>query len=364
MNRTPLAICVLLGLWTAAVAAVGCAGFRMPDTSVPDIAHDRRERADSTAADFDARRDFAEFQAALNCRKRGDVDGCRDTLGRLLGRTPDHLEARLLAADVCLERGAYNEALMHVEAAEAAKPGEPRVHHTKALVLDAMGKPDVALAHYKQAAELAPEEESFAASYQAAARAAAEPGADALPLGADIGLALATDEPRREATLSTGCAEDAGFNDAHLPGDVPTLLKRGAAALASDQTDTALACYAKAIRTEPDNPRIGISAAVESLRANEPELAIELLGPLAERFPDSVRLRQVLGTAFYRAGHYGSSQVALQQALSLDKSSALTYFLMGCTLATLGQQESAAAHLRQARTLDPRFTAVSARGVF
>ncbi len=47
----------------------------------------------------------------------------------------------------------------------------------------------------------------------------------------------------------------------------------------------------------------------------------------------------MLGAAYYRTGDYKSSQVALQQALSLDKSSALSYLLMGCTLAKLGQNE-------------------------
>ena len=65
----------------------------------------------------------------------------------------------------------------------------------------------------------------------------------------------------------------------------------------------------------------------------------------------------MLGAAYYRSGDYQSSQVALQQALSLDKSSALAYLLMGCTLAKLGQQQAADDHFRRP-PLDPRYTVV------
>ena len=94
------------------------------------------------------------------------------------------------------------------------------------------------------------------------------------------------------------------------------------------------------------------------LRANQPKVAVELLTPAAKQFPNSAAVHRMLGVAHYRMGDYKSSQVALQQALSLDKSSALSYLLMGCTLAKLGQKEAAEAHFRQARTLDPRYRLV------
>jgi tetratricopeptide (TPR) repeat protein len=74
-------------------------------------------------------------------------------------------------------------------------------------------------------------------------------------------------------------------------------------------------------------------------------------------FPRSAHLYQALAVAYYRRGDYASSQVAAQQALSLDNSSALSYFLVGSALARLGRAEAAEVHLRQARRLDPRFGA-------
>jgi tetratricopeptide (TPR) repeat protein len=63
----------------------------------------------------------------------------------------------------------------------------------------------------------------------------------------------------------------------------------------------------------------------------------------------------VLGAAHYRRGEYQVAQTALAQALSLDKSDALAYFLMGSTLAKQNEHEAAAKYLAEAARLDVRF---------
>ena len=117
----------------------------------------------------------------------------------------------------------------------------------------------------------------------------------------------------------------------------------------------ALACFRKAMAVKPDDPQIPTSAAICALQHNQPDMAVALLDPLLEVFADSVAIRRILGAAYYRLGDYQSSQVVLQQALSLDNSNALSYFLMGCTLVKLGQPAVAATYFRQARRLDPRY---------
>ncbi len=129
----------------------------------------------------------------------------------------------------------------------------------------------------------------------------------------------------------------------------------GQAALLQGTLQAAMEHFRQAAATKPDNPQIPISAAAALLRANRPELAIELLAPAAKQFPTSATVHRMLGVAYYRTGDYKSSEVALQQALSLDKSNALSYLLMGYTLAKLGQKAAAEAHFQQARTLDPRY---------
>ena len=145
---------------------------------------------------------------------------------------------------------------------------------------------------------------------------------------------------------STGLAED----DPARP-----LMEKGIAALDDASVQTALAYFQQALRRNPDNPQIPITAATAALQHNQPKVAVSLLTPLAPKMPKSAVLRRILGVAYYRLGDYPSSQSALRQALSFDKSSALTYFLMGCTLAKLGQRDEAEAHFRQAEALDPRY---------
>lgn len=137
------------------------------------------------------------------------------------------------------------------------------------------------------------------------------------------------------------------------PIDAPSASQRFAVTRTGGEGPVSPAGFAVAASDDADSPRAVVAAAAAALRRNQPRLAIDLLAPAEKRFPDSAALKRVLGVAYYRLGDYASSQVVLQQSLCLDKSSPLTYFLMGCTLAKLGQPESADAHFRQAQSLDP-----------
>ena len=126
-------------------------------------------------------------------------------------------------------------------------------------------------------------------------------------------------------------------------------------ALTEGELEAARIAFGKALASQPNNPQMPVIAAGAALRTNHPELAVELLAPASRHFSKSAAIYRMLGVAYYRLGDFQSYQVALQQALSLDKSSALSYFLMGCTLAKLGQAESAEAHFQQASALDSRY---------
>ena len=113
-----------------------------------------------------------------------------------------------------------------------------------------------------------------------------------------------------------------------------------------------------AVQTDPRDPRIPIRAASIALREGQPALAVRILQPAAERLPSDAGLLRNLGAAYYRLGDYRSSQLVLQQALSLDKSSSLTYFLLGCTLDKLGQATPAAECFAAAKRTGPLPAAV------
>jgi Tfp pilus assembly protein PilF len=125
------------------------------------------------------------------------------------------------------------------------------------------------------------------------------------------------------------------------------------AAIAAGDSISALAAVEAGLIDNPNDPQIPISAAVTALEKDQPAMAASIARLGIAFHPASAGLHRALGAALYRKGSYPSSQVALQQSLSLDNSSALSYFLMGCVSDKLGDAEAAQAHFAHAAELDP-----------
>ena len=125
------------------------------------------------------------------------------------------------------------------------------------------------------------------------------------------------------------------------------------AALAAADANSALAAVETDLTDNPNDPQIAVMATVAALEANQSETAASIARLGIAYHPACAALHRSLGAALYRMGKYASSQVALQQALSLDNSSALSYFLMGCVSEKLGDAEAAESHFRRATELDP-----------
>ncbi len=286
---------------------------------------------------------------------------------KLLARRPDHREARLLLAELLLAEDNAQAAYRHAKAALDAYPNDAQTQYTMGLTFDAQGKSQEALAYYERAAKMSPQDETFAVAYQSARQSIGEKipfstAAMRIPDVADqrpdacLPLEYAAAKASG-ANLRTGAAF-ADYNGATAASPADALLHKGEQALAEGDPDAALQFFSQAAAANPDNPQIPISGAACALRSNRPQLAVALLTPAAKQFPNSAAVHRMLGAAFYRTGDFKSSQVALQQALSLDKSSALSYLLLGWTLAKLGQNEAAEAHFRQAQVLDSRYKIV------
>ena len=265
--------------------------------------------------------------------------------------------------------------------------GNARALYTKGLVLDAIGHSGDAAVYYEQAARAEPENEMYAlccrnikdsdASQERSANAVittacqGSSNSDKKDSSSTNGqgpflnshaakqTAAGTVAATPIAEISDKTSKNGGSTDSYARAEsavsAEESLSEGERALSEGEVDAARIAFAKALASQPNNPQIPIIAAGAALRTNHPELAVDLLAPSGKRFSKSAAIYRMLGVAQYRLGDYQSSQVALQQALSLDKSSALSYFLMGCTLAKLGQAESAEAHFQQARALDPRY---------
>jgi tetratricopeptide (TPR) repeat protein len=267
--------------------------------SAEDVGPSRESRSVALAREFDRRRDDAQFQAAASAWQRGDLDGCHKLIDQLLERNPADRRSRLMLADVLLFSGQTAQAADELSKLVADDPKDAVAQHAFAEVLDAIGRPAEAIGHHEEAARLEPKNELYAQSATSARNALAS-------------LNSAT----TQSSQPTQPAGSADSQDAHTP------LERAAAALAANDAQQAIEAATQGLSQTPDQA--------------EP-------------------LYRVLGTAYYRHGDYAAAQSALSQALSLDKSDALAYFLQGHVLDKLGQTDAAARSFNEAARLDSRF---------
>ncbi len=333
------------GLLLALVGLTGCTTMKSALSKRDDQAMEQRPRKTETTQTFERQRDSAEFEAAQALWGEGRREECRRRLLAILDREPEHLDARLLLADVLLAEHRVQEALQVLQPALQTHPNDARVQYGVALLLDALGQRQGAEAHYEQAVRLEPDNEVYQVSYQQVIAAGVPSEAAFLPPVPSEDTARAERMDYAEP-VDTEVPATASLND---------FLQQGQQALTRGDAQAGLACFQRAMAERPDDPQIPISAAIAALRSNHPDVAIAVLEPAVRQFPRSAALQRILGTAYYRRGGYRSSQLALQQALSLDKSNALSYFLLGCTQVKLGESEAARRCFRQAQLLDPRY---------
>jgi tetratricopeptide (TPR) repeat protein len=332
----PSARSLLLVLTVVQMGLSGCATIKRMALNTDDIAVKQAQRTADAVQAFETQRDFAQFQAAQAGWREGNLKACRESLDQILERNPKFYEAQLLYAEVLLSQEKYDDAKAHLELALAEKSDDARSQHMMGLLLQAQGNAAEALVYYRRAAELDPENEQYEQSCQAAVADSAErqvrhdqpAGTDAVP--------RKLPQPTEKAV-----SIDAALGDAER-------------ALVGGDLDKARVFLSKAVSLDAASPHTPVRAGVLALRYEQPELAIQVLKPAQGRFPDSAALERTLAMAQYRKGDFAAAQTSLEHALSLDKSHALSYLLMGCTLEKLGQTEAAGAHLDQARRLDPR----------
>ncbi len=358
-----------MGWRVAALLVLACGGCSSLSENIlaptkPDSGGRSEQRKEAMIREFDARRNAVQVEAAEAALERGDYQESEHTLRAVLGRDESHQAARLLLAEVLLLTGRRPEAFTQVEHALREYPSDPRVHHAMAVLLDASGRPDEARAHYERSAELSPEFQRYASAHEAAIAADGGPaGQDenaerrrgermpAMPPAVDHAVPAVWDAAA--PTASTGAAVKDGMPSPFGP-EADARLQAGGAALAEGDLEAAKAEFEAAVAADPQNRHIPVHAAVAALEQNHPQLAVALLRPATERFPEAAAVHRTLGTAYYRLGDYASAQVAVRQALSLDNSNALSYLLMGCTLEKLGQPSAAVIHFERAAALRPK----------
>ncbi len=279
-------------MFAIVVAVCGCQSVRPTQKATDDLSTVRRQRKAQVVESFESKRTFAQLEAARSRLQLGDVDGCADAVQSVLQRDPDNAEALALLYELNNDSGPSAESTAIAQASFVDAPSD------------------------------------MAESLVPPAPAAAFASSGASDDGADFAEASNDSAGRR------------------------WLLKASAALDAADVSE-ARHCLQKALAAEPRNRQLAVSVAVLPLRYNQPDLALQLAQSALARFNDDASLHRIVGLAHYRLGDFESSQLALQQALSLDNGHPLTYFLLGHTMQKLGAADTAEWCFAQARRANP-----------
>ena len=140
---------------------LGCAGWQQQLTPSQSKAEPTRQaRASDAIKEFEQRRDAAQYQAALDRCRQGDLLRAESLLSSLVGRQPEFYEARLRLAELLSARG-DPAAEAHFQAVLAAQPARAEAHHAFGLFLNSQGRSAAARDHLAQATSLDPQNEIF-----------------------------------------------------------------------------------------------------------------------------------------------------------------------------------------------------------
>lgn len=182
-------------------------------------------------------------------------------------------------------------ALTEARRALFSGPADEEALELAARLARQLGQPDVAAEAWRRLARLRPDD-AVPMIQQARALYQAKDHAAAVVAGRE---AIARDAENAEAHQVVGLS-----------------------LLAMDELPGAIASFKKVLELAPEQPWAMNDLGFAYLRANEDELALEVLTQAAERLPTVAYVHNNLGVALERAGRKGEAKAAYQRAMDLS----------------------------------------------
>lgn len=173
-NSLPLTFARRLAAAGLIATLSGCASWDvgklvLPESpGAPDLRPIRQERAKQAVSRFDIERDRAQYEAAATAWRQGDFTGCRESLEKVMLRTPGHRDSLLLSAELELEQDHPSEAVEFLRQAVAHHPQDAEVAYKLGMALEADHQPSEALHFFQLATQLAPEETRYSQAFELA----------------------------------------------------------------------------------------------------------------------------------------------------------------------------------------------------
>jgi putative PEP-CTERM system TPR-repeat lipoprotein len=132
-----------------------------------------------------------------------------------------------------------------------------------------------------------------------------------------------------------------------IPGHLPSQLVLGVISFSNDELQLAEEYLSRVVAAMPGNLRAIKILGATRIKMREPERAIELLAPLAERSPDP-QLVALLGSAYVLAGDEAAGQQWLSRAVEESPDAAALRTQLGLTLLVGGDTKGAIDELQSA----------------
>jgi tetratricopeptide (TPR) repeat protein len=268
------------------------------------------------------------LRAALALHRRGALDEAEDAYRAVLGRRPQHPDARHLLGVIAFQRGRHEESVKWIDGAIAIDPKRAVYFSNRGNALRRLKRSEEALASYERAIDLDP---GFSAAHH------------------NRGLAL-NDLGRFEeavASFDTAIALE--------PGHALAYSNRGNALKELQRFDEALASFDAAVAIDPAfaESHYNRGNALRSLRRFEEAVAC---------YERAIALRPSLVEAHYNRavslgdlGRYEEALAGYDRTIELDPGRADAHYNRGASLQRLSRPEEALASFDAAIALKPGF---------
>ncbi len=275
---------------------------------------------------------------------RGDLDDAERWLRQAVDVAGDEIDPRLALGNLLLTPAratpaSIAEALLLLNAAYAARPGDIEVRSRRAWALSLAGQAGEAMSEWMAIVQTFPRH-APSLFHIGQARAAAGDTAAALTYF------------RRGIAVPRDTAFSSSFED---PLRAHWLTQYASAAKAEGQIDEAIGAFGDVARILPNDPEAHFRYGNILLSRKRFDEALTHLQFAARHGEPSGRRHTAVGYALLQLQRYGEAGAALQQAVAMEPSFALGWFHLASAELRMGNRSAAIEALEQAIRIRPDF---------
>lgn len=237
--------------------------------------------------------DRSYLRTAIENAKLGDRSGAERLYREALALNPNNSDARAFLGGLLTDRGALDEALVHLKRATELNPNNSIAYFNLGNALGKLHRVDEALKAWRRSVELAPR--------------------DAIARHNLASILLELGRPAEAAeVLTRAITQKADTGETHnLLGKALSQLKR---------REEALREWLEALRLQPNLADAHVNLGMAALEANNPTAAISELSQALQIAPDHLSALMSIGVAYMMQGDIARAKQATLQAVNVARA--------------------------------------------